>query len=145
MADCHEAMAGDVIAIDGKTVCRSFDKSKKQAAIHMVIAFSSANKIALGQLKTATKNNETTATPELLNLLEIKGYIVTIDAMGCQKDIAKTIREREADYLLSVKGNQGKLEAAFGKHFPLNSLSHFQDDCYNTEKKDIFEPNNDCI
>lgn len=55
--------------------------------------------------------------------------------MGCQKDIAKTIREWEADYLLSVKGNQGKLEAAFGKHFPLNSLSHYQGDYYNTEEK----------
>ncbi len=135
MADCHQATAGDVIAIDGKTVRRSFDKSKKQGAIHMISAFSTANKVVLGQLKTAAKSNEITAIPELLNLLEIKGCIVTIDAMGCQKDIAKTIRERKADYLLSVKGNQGKLEAAFGKHFPLNSLSHFQGDYYNTEEK----------
>ena len=98
----------------------------------MVSAFSTANKVVLGQLKTAAKSNEITAIPELL-----KGCIVTIDEMGCQKYIAKTIREREADYLLSVKGNQGKSEAAFGKLFPLNSLSYFQGDHYNTEKKDM--------
>ena len=85
MASCHVATAGDVIAIDGKTVRRSFDKNKKQGAIHMVSAFSTANKVVLGQLKTATQTNEITAIPELLNLLVIKGCIVTIDAMGCQK------------------------------------------------------------
>ena len=69
MASCHVATAGDVIAIDGKTVRRSFDKSKKQGAIHMVSAFSTANKVVLGQRKTATKSNEITAIPELLNLL----------------------------------------------------------------------------
>jgi len=134
MADCHEATRGDVIAIDGKTVRRSFDKSKKQGAIHMVSAFSTANKVVLGQLKTEAKSNEITAIPELLKLLEIKGCIVTIDAMGCQKEIAKSILEREADYLLAVKGNQRKLEAAFDKHFPLSSLSHYQGDYYNTEE-----------
>lgn len=136
MASCHVAKVGDVISIDGKTVLGSFDKNKKQGAIHMVSAFSTANKVVLVQLKTATKSNEITAIPESLNLLEIKGCIVTIDAMGCQKDIAKTILEREADYLLAVKGNQGKLEAAFDKHFSLDSLSHYQGDYYNTEEKD---------
>lgn len=82
MTDCHEETAGDVIAIDGKTVRRSFDKSKKQGAIHMVSAFSTANKVVLGQQKTNIKSNEITAIPELLNLLEIKGCIVTIDAMS---------------------------------------------------------------
>jgi predicted transposase YbfD/YdcC len=135
MASCHESTAGDVIAVDGKTVRRSFDKSKKQGAIHMVSAFSTANKVVLGQLKTNVKSNEITAIPELLKLLEIKGCIVTIDAMGCQKDIAKTIVEQDADYLLAVKGNQGKLEAAFDKHFPLSSLSDYQGDYYNTEEK----------
>lgn len=105
IASCHVATAGDVIAIDGKTVRRSFDKNRKQGAIHMVSAFSTANKVVLAQLKTATKSNEITTIPELLNLLEIKGCIVTIDAMGCDKEIAKTILEREADYLLAVKGN----------------------------------------
>ncbi len=71
----------------------------------MVSALSTANKVVLGQLKTATKSNEITAIPELLNLLEIIGCIVTIDALGCKKEIAKTILEREADYLLAVKGN----------------------------------------
>lgn len=86
----------------------------------------------LGRFRRST---HLTAIPELPNLLEIKGCIVTIDAMECQKEIAKTIREREADYLLVVKGNQGKLEAAFDKHFPLDSLSHYQGDYYNTEEK----------
>lgn len=86
----------------------------------------------LGRFRRST---HLTAIPELLNLLEIKGCIVTIDAMGCQKEIAKTILEREADYLLAVKGNQGKLEAAFDKHFPLSSLSHYSGDYYNTEEK----------
>ena len=101
----------------------------------MVSAFSTANKVVFGQLKTAAKYNEITAIPELLNLLEVKGCIVTIDAMGCQKEFAKTILEREADYLIAVKGNQGKQEAAFDKHFPLDSLSHYQGDYYNTEEK----------
>ncbi len=79
------------MAIEGKTVRRSFDKGKKQGAIHMVSAFATANQVVLGQVKIEAKSNEITAIPELLKLLEIKGYIATIDAMGCQKDIAKAI------------------------------------------------------
>ena len=100
---------GQVIAIDGKTARRSHDKHIGKDAIHMVSAWASANGITLGQRKTDDKSNEITAIPELLQLLSITGCIVTIDAMGCQKKIAQTIRDRKADYVLSVKNNQKKL------------------------------------
>ena len=99
----------EVVAIDGKTLRRSFDKSIGQNAIHLVSAFATSLKLVLGQEKISEKSNEITAIPELLKILEIKGAIVTIDAMGCQKEIAKKIREQEADYLLALKGNQGTL------------------------------------
>ncbi len=85
MKGCHEITQGDVVAIDGKAVRRSYDKAKRQGAIHMVSAFSAANNVVLGQVKIEEKSNEITAIPELLKLLEIKGCLVTIDAMGCQK------------------------------------------------------------
>ena len=75
MKDCHEISCGSVIAIDGKTVRRSYDKSRRQGAIHMVSAFSAANELVLGQVKTDEKSNEITAIPELLNLLDIKGKV----------------------------------------------------------------------
>ena len=102
-----KATEGDVIAIDGKTLRRSFNRADVKAAIHMVSAWSTANGVVLGQEKTAEKSNEITAIPELLNSLAINGCIITIDAMGCQKDIAEQIVKRKADYLLALKGNQG--------------------------------------
>jgi len=96
-----------VVAIDGKTSKGSADGAQK--AIHMVSAFASELGITLGQVKTEEKSNEITAIPELLKLLDIKGSIVTIDAMGCQHKITSAIRDKEADYLLSLKGNQGSL------------------------------------
>jgi len=99
---------GEVISIDGKTICGSRDKGKK-SIVHMVSAWAGINNIVLGQLKVDYKSNEITAIPELLKLLALKGCIVTIDAMGCQKDIAAAIVEREADYILALKGNQGNL------------------------------------
>ena len=104
-----EATDGDVIAIDGKTLRRSHDISADKSAIHMVSAWSSANGVVLGQEKTAEKSNEITAIPELLNSLAIKGCIVSIDAMGCQKDIAEKIIKQKGNYLLALKGNQGNL------------------------------------
>jgi len=100
-------LAGEVVAIDGKTLRHSFDTAADKAAIHMVSAWASAQGICLGQIKTEAKSNEITAIPKLLERLALKGCIVTIDAMGCQKDIAKKIRDCEADYVLSLKGNQG--------------------------------------
>lgn len=102
-----KATHGDIIAIDGKTLRRSFNKADEKSAIHMVSAWSTANGVVLGQEKTAEKSNEITAIPELLNSLAIKGCIVTIDAMGCQKDIAEQIVKQKGDYLLALKGNQG--------------------------------------
>ena len=113
MRDCHTLTEGAVVAIDGKSLRGTYDKSKRDNVIHMVSAFSAENQVVLGQLKTATKSNEITAIPELLQLFELKGCIVTLDAMGCQRKIAQEIIKKKADYLLAVKGNQGKLVDAF--------------------------------
>lgn len=113
MQTCHEMSDGTLVAIDGKTLRGTADKRIKNSAIHMVSAFCAANRVVLGQVKTEAKSNEITAIPALLNLLELKGCLVSIDAMGCQRKIAKQIVEKGADYLLAVKGNQGKLEQAF--------------------------------
>lgn len=98
---------GQVIAIDGKTNRRTFGKLTK--ALHLVSAFATANGVALGQVATNQKSNEITAIPELLKLLDIKGCLVTTDALGCQSDIAADVVTRGGDYLLAVKGNQGLL------------------------------------
>lgn len=120
----------DYVAIDGKTLRRSFDKDSKKAAIHMVSAWSSNNNCVLGQVKTKEKSNEITAIPELLKVLEIENSIVTIDAMGTQKKIATTIIENKADYILAVKGNQPKLESEIIDYFDnvkLESLSYHEE------------------
>lgn len=100
---------GEIVAIDGKTLRRSYNTAKGKPAIHMVSAWASANGLVLGQVKTEEKSNEITAIPELLSKLALAGCIVTIDAMGCQKSIATQIHEQEADYVLALKGNQGLL------------------------------------
>ncbi len=104
-----EVTQGQVVAIDGKTVRRSHDRTLGKRAIHMVNVWASANGLVLGQAKVEEKSNEITAIPKLLQLLELSGCIVTIDAMGCQKEIARQIVEAEADYVLAVKENQGQL------------------------------------
>jgi predicted transposase YbfD/YdcC len=98
--------AGQVIAIDGKTVRRSHDKRRGKAALHVVSAWASANGLVLGQVATDAKSNEITAIPELLRLLDLKGCIVTIDAAGTQTAIAEQIVAAEGDYVLALKGNQ---------------------------------------
>jgi predicted transposase YbfD/YdcC len=98
-----------VIAIDGKTARRSHDRGRGKAALHMVSAWASANRLILGQVSTQDKSNEITALPRLLEILDISGCIVTIDAMGCQKKIAQTIVDNNADYVLAVKDNQPSL------------------------------------
>jgi len=98
-----------VIAVDGKTVRRSGRKRKGQEPIHMVSAFAARQRLVLGQVKVAEKSNEITAIPKLLDLLAIEGAIVTIDAMGCQREIAQKIVDKKADYVLALKGNQGTL------------------------------------
>ncbi len=103
--------AGEVVAIDGKTLRQSYDSGDDKAVIHMVSAWATANRLVLGQQKVDAKSNEITAIPQLLKLLEIEGCIVTIDAMGCQKAIAQTIVGRNADYVWALKDNQGGLFA----------------------------------
>jgi predicted transposase YbfD/YdcC len=99
----------DIIAIDGKTLCNSIDALNDVPAIHMVSAFATGARLVLAQQKVNDKSNEITAIPLLLDLLSLKGNTITIDAMGCQKSIAEKIHEKEADYVLALKGNQGSL------------------------------------
>ena len=135
MHSCHQLTQGEVIAIDGKTLRRSYDKSRKTGPIHRVSAFSTANGVVLGQVKTDEKSNEITAIPALLKLLSVCGCLVTLDAMGCQKQIAQAILDKEADYLLAVKGNQKRLENAFEKHFPLHHFANYQGDHFTTQER----------
>lgn len=100
---------GELIAIDGKTLRRSFNRASGKAAIHMISAWSSANGLVFGQLATEAKSNEITAIPKLLELLDLRGTVVSIDAMGCQKEIARKIVEKGGDYLFSLKGNQSTM------------------------------------
>ena len=109
MSAVSEVIGGQVIAIDGKVLRRSHDKGIGQAAIDMVSAWASANRLVLGQVKVDEKSNEITAIPQLLEALEVAGCIVTIDAMGCQTDIVEKIIERGAEYVLALKENQGNL------------------------------------
>lgn len=97
------------IAIDGKTMRRSGRKTDDTAPIHMVSAFAACQRLVLGQVKVADKSNEIIAIPKLLTMLALEGAVVTIDAMGCQRDIAQTILDKKADYVLALKGNQGSL------------------------------------
>lgn len=135
MRDCHSSDDGDIIAIDGKTLRHSYDKSRRRGAIHVISAFSTMNSLVLGQIKTDEKSNEITAIPELLNMLDIKGKLITTDAMGCQKDIAEKIRSQGGDYLFSVKGNQGRLNKAFEEKFPLKEINNLKYDSYATTEK----------
>jgi predicted transposase YbfD/YdcC len=104
-----ELTEGQVIAIDGKTVRGTCDKTG-QNGLHLVSAWASANRVTLAQVKVATKANEIVAIPQLLELLMVKGCIVTIDALGCQKSIVQAIRSQAADYVITVKGNQPTLQ-----------------------------------
>ena len=116
---------GEIVAVDGKTHRRSHDRKNGVKALHMVSAWASRNGVVLGQVKTQEKSNEITAVPELLKKLELKGCIVTVDAMGCQREVAQKVHEGGGDYVLAVKDNQeqlarelrGYFEAAQGEDF----------------------------
>ena len=116
----HEITDGQVIAIDGKTLRRSYDKASSKSAIHMVSAWVTMNHISLGQVVTDAKSNEITAIPKLLQILELSDALVTIDAMGCQTKIAQEIVDAGANYCLAVKKNQPTLHQGivdfFGDH-----------------------------
>ena len=113
---------GDIVAIDGKTMCGSRDGDK---IAHIVSAWCSVNNLVLGQVKTEEKSNEITAIPELLDLLYLEGCVVTIDAIGCQTKIAEKIRRKKADYVLNVKGNQEILQNEISEYF----------ECFTPEEK----------
>jgi len=108
---------GQIVAIDGKTLRRSFDAASSKSAIHMVSAWATANQISLGQVVVDAKSNEITAIPKLLEMLDISGCLVTIDAMGCQTEIARQIVAGGGDYVLAVKGNQPTLHQGIEKFF----------------------------
>jgi len=120
----HEVTDGQVVAIDGKTLRRSFDRASSKSAIHMVSAWASANHISLGQVVVDEKSNEITAIPKLLQMLEISGCLITIDAMGCQTEIAQAIVDAKADYVLTAKNNQPTLAKGISDFF----VDHSEDD-----------------
>ena len=105
----RKTISAEIVAIDGKTLRRSHDRAKGKQPIHLVSAWARENGLVLGQIKTEEKSNEITAIPELLRTLKLAGCIVTIDAMGCQKEIAAEISSAGADYVLALKGNQSTL------------------------------------
>jgi predicted transposase YbfD/YdcC len=111
VAALAEATAGRLVAIDGKTLRHSFDTAAGKGPLHLVSAWASENRLLLGQQAVASESNEITAIPELLRLLDLCGAVVTIDAMGCQKEIAAQIHEAGGDYILALKENQGTLHA----------------------------------
>lgn len=127
MQAVSEVTQGEVVAVDGKTLRRSFDRASGKSAIHMVSAWASANRLVLGQQKVDEKSNEITAIPALLQLLELKGCIVTIDAMGCQKAIARTIVDQGADYVLTLKANHGLLYEEVQRFFAWAQQRQFAD------------------
>lgn len=118
---------GSIVAMDGKKLRRSFDRASGKGAIHMVSAWAGANRMILGQVKVDEKSNEITAIPQLLSLLDISGCTVTIDAMGCQKEIAGRIIDKGADYVLALKGNQGTLHDDIKLFFEDALERHFKD------------------
>ncbi len=124
IAALHEISAGQIVAIDGKTLRRSFDAASSKSAIHMVSAWATANHISLGQVVVDAKSNEITAIPKLLEIVEISGCLVTIDAMGCQTAIAQAILDAQADYVLAVKENQPTLYAGIVNFF----ADHMEDE-----------------
>lgn len=112
-----EATDGRVIAVDGKTLRHSFDNAKGKGALHLVSAWASENRLLLGQRAVDEKSNEITAIPELLKVLDLTGAIVTIDAMGCQKEIATVIDARGGDYVLALKENHEQLHGEVAQLF----------------------------
>jgi predicted transposase YbfD/YdcC len=132
-----DVFQGQVVAVDGKTLRRSHDKAIGKQAIQMVSAWAAENRLVLGQVKVDDQSNEITAIPELLALLEVSGCIVTIDAIGCQKKIARAIVNRNADYVLALKENQGHLHETFQDLFQYpDEMAAIECDHHKTVDKD---------
>ena len=117
---------GEIVAIDGKTLRHSYDKSKNKSAIHMVSAWATNNSLVLGQKKVEGKSNEITAIPELLKVLSLKGCIITIDAIGCQKKIIKQIIGQNGEYVIALKKNQAGLYERVEKLFEQAILNNYK-------------------
>jgi predicted transposase YbfD/YdcC len=117
LSDLREKLGGRLVAIDGKTLRGSHDGDSRPNALHLISAWATEARLFLGQLAVDQKSNEITAIPQLLELLDIEGDTVTIDAMGCQKEIAKTIVAKKANYVLQVKDNQPTLHEAISAAF----------------------------
>jgi predicted transposase YbfD/YdcC len=122
---------GEIIAIDGKTLCGTYDSSDPHTALHMVSAWASKNDLILGQIKTEKKSNEITAIPKLLDMIDIQNATVTIDAMGCQKEIAKKIIQNKANYIFALKGNQGTMKEDIELFFQDGLKNDFKNQKYN--------------
>ena len=120
-------LAPGVIAIDGKTLRRSYQEGGAKAPIHMISAWSCGQNLVLGQMKVADKSNEIAAIPQLLDVLTVKGATITIDAMGCQREIAAKIVAKEADYVLALKGNQGTLRDDVELLFAEQKAANYKD------------------
>jgi len=135
----YSATDGKAIAIDGKTLRRSYDRGDEKAALHMVHAWAVDNHPLLGQVATDEKSNEITAIPELLKVLDLHDCLVTIDAMGCQKKIACAITKKGGDYVLGLKGNQSKLKADVETFFDCagrDKFAHLDFQYHKTVEKD---------
>lgn len=117
---------GRFIAIDGKTLRRSHDRRRGRGPLHLVSAWATQHGFALGQVKTDEKSNEITAIPELLRQLELAGAVVTLDAMGCQRELAAQVRAQKGDYVLAVKANQGGLHEALEDFFATAEATQYQ-------------------
>ena len=127
LAALGRAVDHDVVAIDGKTLRGSFDTAAGQNPLHLVSAWATQARLVLGQVAVDAKSNEITAIPQLLELLDLRGCSVTIDAMGCQKEIAAAIRAQEADYILTIKDNQPTLHEAVHEAFIAHADADFSD------------------
>jgi predicted transposase YbfD/YdcC len=121
----RQTLGEQIVAIDGKTLRHSFDRARQKAAVHMVSAWAAANHLVLGQVQVDAKSNEITAIPALLEMLDLHGCIVTIDAMGCQKEIARRIVEQGGEYVLALKANQESLYEDVAEFFTDARKRHF--------------------
>ncbi|MEH2003576.1 MAG: ISAs1 family transposase [Nostoc sp.] len=138
MRSIQKVTSGEIVAIDGKTLCGSNDKASGQSAIEIVSAWATTNRLVLGQVKVDSNSNEITAIPELLKVLELSGCIVTIDAIGCQKNIVKLIVQQEADYVITLKKNQGNLYDEVEKLIDEGIRTGFQGLKHSTYKTEEF-------
>jgi predicted transposase YbfD/YdcC len=120
----HDTSGGRLLAVDGKTARQSFDTATARSALHMVSVWAVSQKLSIAQVAVDSKSNEITAIPEVLKLVELCGAVVTIDAMGCQTEIARAIVDGGGDYILAVKGNQPTLHDGVAEYF----LEHISDD-----------------